>query len=116
MHENTFAKSGLSETGPFTRLGDYVTRIGSAPELKREAFALTKENPVASRAYVVAGDAYVVMLKEHDPADAAEFDKKKDELVKRHLEEQRQAAVEALLNQLKRRAKIQVNTAALAAI
>ena len=87
-----------------------------APELKREAFALTKENPVASRAYVVAGDAYVVMLKEHDPADAAEFDKKKDELVKRHLEEQRQAAVEALLNQLKRRAKIQVNTAALAAI
>ena len=50
------------------------------------------------------------------PADMDEFEKKKAELVKRHLDDQRQAAVEALLNQLKRRARIQVNSAALAAV
>ena len=103
----------IEETGPFTRLGDYVPRIGSAPELKHDAFALTKDAPVASQAYVVGGDAYVAMLKEHAPADLAEFDKKKDELVKRHLEDERQAAMDALLNQLKRRANIQVNRSVL---
>jgi len=109
-------KLTIETTGPFTRLGDYVPRIGSAPELKKQAFALTKDNPVAAAAYVVSGDAYVVILKDREPADMAEFDKKKDELVKRHLEDQRQAAMEALLNQLKRRASIQVNSTALAAI
>jgi len=109
-------KLTVEETGPFTRLGDYVPRIGSAPELKKEAFALTKENPVSGQAYVVGEDAYVVVLKEHEPADMDEFERKKAELVKRHVEGQRQAAMEALLNQLKRRAKIQINSAAMASI
>ena len=56
------------------------------------------------------------LVKERAPADMDEFEKKKAELVKRHLDDQRQAAMEALLNQLKRRARIQVNSAALAAV
>jgi hypothetical protein len=46
----------------------------------------------------------------------AEFEKKKAELVKRHLDDQRQTAMTALLNQLKRRATIRINSAALAAV
>ena len=109
-------KLTIEETGPFTRGGDYVPRIGSSPELKKLSFALSADNPVAPEVSVVGGDAYVVVLKDRQPADMAEFDKKKAELVKRHLDDQREAAMGALLNQLKGRAKINVNSAALAAI
>ncbi|MET0152901.1 MAG: SurA N-terminal domain-containing protein [Candidatus Binatia bacterium] len=109
-------KLTVEETGPFTRSGDYVPRIGSAPELKKQVFTLGAARPMAPEVTVVSGDAYVVVLKERMPADMAEFEKKKQELVKRHLDEQRQAAMTALLDQLKRRAKIQINPAALASI
>jgi peptidyl-prolyl cis-trans isomerase D len=109
-------KLTVEETGPFTRSGDYVPRIGSAPGLKKEAFALTKENPVCAQAYVLGNDAYVVALKEHDPADMSAFDAKKAEFVKRNADAQRQAALEALLKELKQRAKIQINAAAMAGI
>ncbi len=105
----------VEETGPFTRTGDYLPKIGSIPGLKKEAFRLTPENPVGSEVPVSGGDAFVVMLKEKVPADMAEFEKKKDELVKRFLEDQREAALQALLDQLKKRASIQVNQAALSA-
>jgi peptidyl-prolyl cis-trans isomerase D len=104
----------VEETGPFGRAGDYVPRIGPLPELKKAAFALGKEQPVAREAYAYLGDSYVVVLKDREPADMADFDKKKDELVRRRREEQQKAAVEALLNQLKRRASIRINSAALA--
>jgi predicted DNA binding CopG/RHH family protein len=65
---------------------------------------------------IVVGYAYVVVLKDRQPADMAEFDKKKEQLVKRHLDDQRQAAMTALLNQLKRRATIRINSTALAAV
>ena len=109
-------KLTVEETGPFTRRGDYVPRIGSAPDLKKAAYTLTKENPVSAQAYVIGEDAYVVVLKEQQPAVMDEFESKKAELVKRHVDGQRQAAMEALLNQLKQRAKIQINSAAMAAI
>ncbi len=107
-------KLTVEETGTFTRAGDYIPRIGSAPELKKKIFAPGVATPMAPEVSVVAGDAYVVVLKERLPADMAEFEKKKQELVKRHLDGQRQAAMDALLNQLKRRARITINSAALA--
>ncbi len=112
----TVEKLTVEETGLFTRAGDYVPRIGSSPELKKEAFQLSAASPVAPDVTVVGGDAYVVVFKDRQPADMAEFEKKKAELVKRHLDDQRQAAMTALINQLKRRATIRINSAALAAV
>lgn len=109
-------KLAVEETGPFTRAGEYVPRIGTAPEIKKAGFALTKDSPVASQVFVASNDAYVIVLKERTAADVAEFEKKKAELVKRNLDERRQAGVEAMLNQLKAYARIQVNSAALASI
>jgi peptidyl-prolyl cis-trans isomerase D len=109
-------KLTVEETGLFSRAGDYVPRIGSSPELKKEVFQLSAASPVAPGVSVVGGDAYVVVFKDRQPADMAEFEKKKQDLIKRHLDDQRQAAMTALLNQLKRRATIRVNSAALAAI
>ena len=60
----TAEKLTVEETGPFTRSGDYVPRIGTAPELKRYAFAPGGASPAAPEVSVVGGDAYVVVLKE----------------------------------------------------
>jgi peptidyl-prolyl cis-trans isomerase D len=109
-------KLAVEETGLFTRTGGYVPRIGSAPELKKAAFALTQQSPIAPEAYVASGDGFVVVLKEREAADMSQFDKKKDEILKRNLNDQRQAALQAFINQLKRRARIDVNNAALAAV
>jgi peptidyl-prolyl cis-trans isomerase D len=106
----------VEETGLFTRTGAYVPRIGSAADLKKAAFALTAENPIAPEAYVASGDGFVVVLKDREAADMSQFDKKKDEILKRHVNDQRQAALQAFINQLKRRARIDVNNAALAAV
>ncbi len=107
-------KITVETTGAFTRSGDYVPRIGTAPELKRAGFLLSKDKPVAPQVYVVSSDAVIVVFKERQPADTGAFDKKKDELVKRHLDDQHQSAVEALLQQLKQRARIKVSPTALA--
>ena len=112
----TAEKLTVEETGLFTRAGEYVPRIGSSPELKKGAFQLSAASPVMPDVIVVGGDAYVVVFKDRQPADMAEFDKKKEQLVKRHLDDQRQAAMTALLNQLKRRATIRINSTALAAV
>jgi len=112
----TADKLAVEETGLFTRAGEYVPRIGSSPELKKGAFQLSAASPVMPDVIVVGGDAYVVVFKDRQPADMAEFDKKKEQLVKRHLDDQRQAAMTALLNQLKRRATIRINSTALAAV
>lgn len=109
-------KLTVESTGTFTRTGDYVPHIGSAPELKHAAFALSKERPVGPQVFTVSGDAYVIFLKERIAADPGEFDKKKDELVKRHLDDQHQSAIEALLQQLKQHARIKVNSGALASL
>jgi peptidyl-prolyl cis-trans isomerase D len=106
-------KLTAEETGPFTRVGEYVPRVGSVGGLKKAAFELVPENPIGPEVYVSSGDAFVVMLKERTAADMAEFEKRKDDLKKRYLDEQRQGAIEALLTQLKKRASIRVNPAAL---
>ena len=112
----TAEKLTVEETGPFTHMGDYIPKLGSVPSLKKQAFSLTAEKPIAPETYMASGDAVVVALKDHLPADMSEFDSKKDELVKHALDDQQQAVIQALLNQLKRRARIQVNSGALAAL
>ncbi len=102
-------KLTVEETGAFTRSGDYIPRIGAAAAFKKEVFQLTAENPVAPEVFLSGGDAFVAVLKERLPADLTEFEKKKDELVKQQLAQDRQAAMEALLNQLKRRSSVQVH-------
>ncbi|MGH7898832.1 MAG: SurA N-terminal domain-containing protein, partial [Candidatus Binatia bacterium] len=80
-------KLTVEETGPFTRMGDYLPKLGSVPELKRHAFALSADDPVTPESYLVSGDGLVVFLKERLEADLAEFDTKKDDLVKRMVED-----------------------------
>lgn len=106
----------LDDTGPFTRDGTYIPNIGSVAALKKEAFKLTSEKPVAPAVYSVLGSSFVVALKERLPADDAEFETKKDALM-RQAEQQRDRQVqEAFLNYLKARATVDISQDYLASI
>lgn len=114
--EEAARRRGLSvdETGPFRREGAYVPKIGSIGGLKEKAFGLSAAAPLLPEVVTASGDAFVIVWKERQQADPADFEKKKTEIVDRWLETQRNAAWSALLQDLKRRAEIRVNPAALA--
>jgi peptidyl-prolyl cis-trans isomerase D len=73
------------ETGLFsargTREGIMVEGIGVSNDLAKAAFALTTAAPLAGP-FEVGGSWVIVRLKERKDPDVAEFEKKKDELVR----------------------------------
>ena len=106
-------KLAVEETGPFTRQGTYVPKMGNLPELKKEAFRLTAEAPVAPQAYVWGGNAFVAVLKEHIPASTADFEKQKDRL-REDLHKRKQAtAFEDFIKTLKKNVVVTPNLNAL---
>lgn len=106
-------KLSVEETGPFTRQGSYVPKMGNLPEFKKDAFRLTPESPIAPQAYVWGGSAFVAVLKERLPANTADFDKQKEHL-REDLRKRKQAAVfEDFLNTLKKNATVVPNMNAL---
>ena len=106
----------VEETGGVTRRGTYVPRIGNIPELKGKAFTLTEAQPVLSEVQLAGGDAFLVVLKEHMPADPTEFEEQKAEILEREVQAQRQAVVEKLLGDLKKRSEIDLNPQILAGV
>jgi peptidyl-prolyl cis-trans isomerase D len=105
------SQEGLTaeETGPFNRQGSYIPKVGSLPELKKEAFRLTPENPVAPEVYLWGGNAFVAMLKEQIPPNPLDFAKQKDTLREDLLRRKQTMAMQELVRYLKKRATIAYN-------
>jgi peptidyl-prolyl cis-trans isomerase D len=106
----------VDETGPFGRRGTAVPKIGSAPELKKAAFQLTTENPVAPAVYAIPGASVLAALKERIPADEAKFAADKDQLMRQAEERAKGEAMEEFLNYLKAHASIELGEEYLASI
>ena len=70
----------LQETQLFARRGEMVQEIGVSKDLARHAFEM-KPNELAGP-YEVAGTWVIVRLKERKDPDLADFDKRKDELIR----------------------------------
>ena len=99
----------VEETGPFGRQGTYVPKVGSSEDLKKAAFQLTPEKPVAPAVYTVAGSSVVVaVLKEHIAADEAKYEGDKDNLKRQAEDRAKGQAMEEFVNYLKARASIDV--------
>ena len=83
--EKTDAAPRAEETGLFspkgTREGAMIEGIGVSNELAKAAFALTTAAPLAGP-FEVAGSYLIVRLKERKDPDPAEYEKKKDDLVR----------------------------------
>ncbi len=109
------ATNGLTveETGPFSRQGSYIPKIGSLPELKKAAFRLTPQAPLAPEVYTWGGNAFVAVLKDQLPPKPEDFAKQKDSLREELLQRKRAEVLQALVRDLKKRATITYNQDAL---
>jgi len=103
--------TGLSvdETGPFSRQGPYIPKIGTSADLKKVAFTLTKEKPQAPAVYTVSQSNYLAALKERVAADEEKFAADKAKLIKDAEERLKGQAMEQFVNYLKARANIDVS-------
>ncbi len=105
----------VQETGPFTFEGGYVPHIGTLPELKKIAFALSAESPLPSQVFSSGDSFYVVAFKEKLAPDWAEFQKEKDRLIQQATNERRSEVLEKFLNGLKAEAQIRLGRVEVAA-
>jgi peptidyl-prolyl cis-trans isomerase D len=101
----------VEETGLFPHsYGEFVPRIGNAPELAGEAFKLTEKNPVPDTIYPVAGQFLVVRLKEQRPADMSKLDDaKRQDLEKVLLTRKKETLLESRLSALHEKAEIRID-------
>lgn len=109
--ESVAKSAGLSvdETGPFSRQGAYIPKIGASADLKKDAFNLTPDKPQAPAVYSVSGSSCIAALKERIPADEEKFKTEKDNLLHQAEERLKGQAMEQFVNYLKARANIQLS-------
>jgi peptidyl-prolyl cis-trans isomerase D len=105
----TADKKKIEETGSFVRAGAYVPKVGSSQSMKDAAFRLSDPGKPASTTYVVAGDVYIVALKERTPPDDGQIGKQTESTRKSMLDQRRQAVFADYLKELKAKAKIDVD-------
>jgi len=107
--EKAAAEQGLKvdDTGPFERRAGVVPKLGSAPDLRNDAFTLTAEQPLGTKVYTAGDDTVVMALKERIPADTSGLADAKDQLRTTLRQQKQQDALQAFMNHLKERAQQQ---------
>lgn len=106
----------VEDTGPFSRRGPLVPKLGTAPELKKAAFALTPENPVAPGEYPVGDATVIATLEARQPADDAKFASEKDSLIKSAETQRQNQALQQFLDRLKAGAEVSIDEAFVARV
>jgi peptidyl-prolyl cis-trans isomerase D len=101
----------VEETGSFLRNTPQLPKLGELAELRSARLALSTHQPIADKLYTQKDHAYILALKDSQPAETAQFEKEKDNLKKQALAESRQRALIKFLETLKAKATIKVNNA-----
>ena len=101
------------ESGFFTKVEGYIANIGLSVGDKPDMFSLTKEKPYYSQTIPHGNKFYIFGLKDIKEADKAEFEAKKAQIKDRLLKEKQQDSLNKWLNDLKSKAKIEINKEAL---
>jgi peptidyl-prolyl cis-trans isomerase D len=101
----------VEETGSFLRSTPQLPTLGELAELRSARLALSTQQPIADKLYTQKDHAYILALKDSQPADMAQFEKEQDNLKKQALAESRQRALIKFLETLKAKATIKVNNA-----
>ncbi|GAB4266412.1 MAG: SurA N-terminal domain-containing protein [Deferrisomatales bacterium] len=96
-------------TGPFTRKGGAVPKIGWAPQLKEAAFRLDAPGAAAEEPVEINGKFYAVRAAERTEADPAGLEAVKEKLRAELLPAKQTAHFEAYLKKLREEADLEVN-------
>ena len=99
----------LEETGFFTRTAGVVPKIGPAREFMGILASLTEKNPVPKEVLRTKDGYFAVRLSGYEPADQNKFQSVKKNLEKRLSYQKQEEAFQNWLEQLKAKAKIEIN-------
>ena len=103
-------------TPAFTRPGPFIPGVGSNPQVKDAAFALSSDKKLAEKVFVVGADAYVVELRDVVVPSDEDIASQLAEAKKKLLDQRRSDAFARYLSELKQKAQIEVNAERLEAI
>ncbi len=99
----------VEETGPFTRTGGVVPKIGPAREFMGILASLTEKNPAPKEVIRTKDGYFVVKLSHQEPADQSKFESVKKNLEKRLSYQKQEEAFQGWITQLRSKAKIDIN-------
>jgi len=99
----------MEETGFFTRAGGMVPKIGPAGEYTATLSSLTEKNPSPKEVLRTKGGYFVVRLSGLAPADQSKFSSLKKDLQKRLIYQKQEEFFQNWLQQLRAKAKIEIN-------
>jgi peptidyl-prolyl cis-trans isomerase D len=103
----------LEETGWFARNSQQLPKIGPLQGITAGGLALSAQKPVPDKVFTQDTAAIVVAFKDSQSADMAQFEKDKANITQQALAEKRQQVLLRFKDELKAKAKIQVNSGAL---
>ena len=103
-------KLKLEETGWFARNTQQLPKVGELQNLTVGGVALSARKPIPDRIFTQADAAFVFAFKEAQPADMAQFEKDKSQLMQQALAEARQRILLKFKDELKAKAKIEINS------
>ncbi len=84
--------------------------LGSSPEFKKEVFKLSAENALALHVFDIGGKQVLAVFKERLLPEDKEFDDKKASYVAQIEGRRRNDAVNAFIDQLKKKSKIEMSS------
>ncbi len=103
-------KLKLEETGWFVRNTQQLPKVGELQNLTAGSLALSARKPIPDRIFTQADAAFVFAFKEAQPADMAQFEKDKSQLMQQALAEARQRILLKFKDELKAKAMIEINS------
>ena len=103
-------KLKLEETGWFARNTQQLPKVGELQNLTVGSLALSASKPIPDKIFTQADAAFVFAFKEAQAADMAQYEKDKAQLMQQALAETRQRILLKFKDELKAKAKIEVNS------
>ena len=113
--QSLVAKEGYNtgESGFLTKIQGYINNINMYVGDRPEIFSLTKDKPYYEQVVSHENKFYILKLKESKEADRTGFESKKAEIRNRLLRERQQEALNKWVDELKSKAKIEINEGAI---
>ncbi len=108
-------KPEVAESGEFSPSGEFIPRIGVAPEMVTAAFSVDeKKQPYIDRVFEVNNAFYVVGIKSRSRAEMGQLEGKLAELRERARKKRADQDIDAYLKHLKDQSRIEKNASLLA--
>jgi peptidyl-prolyl cis-trans isomerase D len=102
-------KLKLEETGWFARNTQQLPKVGELQNLTVGSLAVSARKPIADKIFTQSDAAFVFAFKDAQAADMAQFEKDKSQLMQQALAEARQRILIKFKDELKAKAKIEIN-------